>query len=219
MFSVRGRVPSVGRPAATEPQRQEQRSRIRRAAAEIYQEGGTPALSVRAIARRAGVSTGLLYSYFDDLSDLLRSLWMRPVAEFGREVDGIAAAHADPIARIEALLRAYVAWAHDHPDVYRGVLLFVRPPTSRSPEPQPLDELSLHRALRTAIEQGQAQGVVSAGDPAELAQVLWSGVHGALALPVNIDGYAIAPSTELAPAMIAALVRSIASPSPHEERT
>ena len=85
----------MGRPAATDAQRDEQRNRIRRAAAELYQEGGTPALSVRAIARRAGVSTGLLYSYFTDLSELLRSLWLRPVAEFGREVDALAAAEPD----------------------------------------------------------------------------------------------------------------------------
>lgn len=197
------------RPAATNSQREEQRNRIRRAAAEIYQEGGIPALSVRAIARRAGVSTGLLYSYFVDLSDLLQSLWTRPVAEFGREVAAIVDAEPDPVTRIERLLVAYVAWAHDHPDVYRGVLLFVRPPTSPSPDRQPLDELPFHRALCAALAEAQAEDRVRSGDPAELAQVLWAGVHGALALPVNVDGYAIEPPAELATAMITALIRSL----------
>ena len=207
----------MGRPAATDSQREEQRRHIRRAAAQIYQEGGIPALSVRAIARRAGVSTGLLYSCFADLSELLRSLWLRPVAEFGHEVEAIVAAEPDPLPRIRALLVAYVAWAHAHADVYRGVLLFVRPPTSPAPEPQPVDEVPLHRELRAAIEAGQRRGCIRPGDPAELALVLWSGVHGALALPVNVDAYAVAPSAELAPAMIATLMRSLEAP-PEEER-
>lgn len=199
----------MGRPAATSSQREEQRNRIRRAASELHQEGGLPALSVRAIAKRAGVSTGLLYSYFADMSELLRSLWLRPVAEFGRDVDAIVAAEPDPLARVEALLTAYVEWAHTNPDVYRGVLLFVRPPTSPTPDRQPVDDLPLHRALRIAVEEGQATGHIRAGDPSELAQVLWSGVHGSLALAVNVDTYAIAPSADLAPAMIHALMRSI----------
>ncbi len=156
----------MGRPAATETQRLEQRNRIRHAAAEVYREGGIPALSVRAIAKRAGVSTGLIYSYFADLSELLRSLWMKPVDEFGRQVETIVAAHPDPLARVEALLTAYVGWAHAHPDVYRGALLFVRPPTSPSPERQPVDELPLHRALCTAIASGQAMGSIRPGDAA-----------------------------------------------------
>lgn len=210
----------MGRPAATASQRKEQRDRIRRAAAELYKEGGTPALSVRAIARAAGVSTGLIYTYFDDLSALLRSLWQRPVDEFGLEVDALVTAHADPVARIEALLLAYMDWAHAHPDVYRGVLLFVRPPTSRTPERQPLDQLAIYQALRTAIVEGQSTGRVSdEDDPETLAQVLWSGVHGAVALPINIDGYTISPSTALGPAMIRTLVRSLTNPSAGEPRS
>ncbi len=201
---------AMGRPAATAEQRRQQRNRIRAAAAEIYEEEGIGALSVRSIATRAGVSTGLLYSYFNDVSDLMRTLWLRPVAEFSRRVTTIVEAQPEPLSRIEALLVGYVAWAHEHPDVYRGVLLLVRPPTSTSPERQDLATLPLHRALRDAVTEGQRVGKVRAGDPDEMAQVLWAGVHGALALPVNLDRYAIMPSPELAPLMITALIASLA---------
>ncbi len=205
----------MARPAATDAQRREQRDRIRRAAAEIYQEGGLPALSVRAVAKRAGVSTGLLYSYFDGLSELMRTLWIRPVGEFGRLIEAIAADEPDPLARIEALLLAYVQWAEANPDVYRGVLLFVRPPNAEAPPTRPVADLALPRVIAAAIEEGQRAGLVRPGHPMELAQALWAGAHGALALPVNIHRYDITPAAELAPVVIAALLRSL-EPTPSE---
>lgn len=210
MFTTFATVTNMGRPAATEEQRKQQRNRIRAAAADIYQEEGIGALSVRAIAKRAGVSTGLLYSYFSNVSDLMRSLWLRPVAEFGHRVTAIVQTQPEPLDRIKALLVGYAAWAHEHPDVYRGVLLLVRPPRADDPEPQDLDSLPLHCALRDAVTEGQQSGQVRSGDADEIAQVLWAGIHGAIALPVNLDRYAITPSPELAPLMIDALMTSLA---------
>lgn len=199
----------MARPVATDEQRAEQRNRIRRAAVEINNESGVSALSARAIAKRAGVSTGLLYSYFSNMSDLMRSIWIRPVAEYGREADAIALEYSDPIERIEALLVAYVAWAERHTEVYRGVLLFVRPATAPPVERDPLDDLPLPRALREAIVEGQATERIRSGDAAEMAQILWAGVHGAIALPINIDRYEVAPASQLAPAMITALMSTL----------
>ena len=99
------------RPAATPEQRERQRRRIRQAASEIYAENGPLGVSARAIAQRAGVSTGTLYSYFANLPDLMRSLWMEPVTEAGRELEAVAKAHRSPVKRIQALLTGYVEFA------------------------------------------------------------------------------------------------------------
>ena len=166
-------------------------------------------MSVRAIAKRAEVSTGLLYSYYGNLSDLMRTLWMGPIIELGRSLAAIEADQADPVRRIDELLRAYVAFAGEHPDVHRGLLLFVRPPGSSVPDPADPDDLQLHASLRRAIEAGQAAGDIREGDATELAQLLWAGVHGALCLPVNVDSYALAPATDLAASMIPTLLTAI----------
>ena len=199
----------MARPAATEDQRQEQRNRIRHAAAAIHREHGVSGLTVRAVAKRAEVSTGLLYRYFANMSDLMRSIWIAPVADFGRRVEEVVAQHDKPLPRIEALLSAYVTWAAQNPEVLRGLLLFVRSGKTDLPAPQDPEDLALHRALRAAIVEGQAAGAIRAGDPTEHTQVLWAGVHGALALPINLDRYSITPTSELAPAMITALVSAL----------
>ena len=74
------------RPALTEEQRRATRRRIRRAASELYAEAGLSRISARAVAERAGVSVGTLYTHFDNLTDLMRSLWRAPVARLYEEM-------------------------------------------------------------------------------------------------------------------------------------
>ncbi|MEO1059427.1 MAG: TetR/AcrR family transcriptional regulator [Actinomycetota bacterium] len=197
------------RPAATDEERADQRRRLHRAAAELHAEGGPAAVSVRAVAKRAGVSTGLLYSYFANLSELNRSLWMGPIAELGRSLTDVERNGAEPVERIRQLLHTYVAFTTTHSDTHRWLLLWVRPPNSTTDRNDDPDELMLFASLRRAIEDGQAAGSIRAGDARVMAQTLWSGVHGALALPINIDTYDLANGPAIADEMIAALIRSI----------
>ncbi|MEM8620067.1 MAG: TetR/AcrR family transcriptional regulator [Actinomycetota bacterium] len=199
----------MARPTATDEERADQRRRLRRAAAELHAEGGPAAVSVRAVAKRAGVSTGLLYSYFANLSDLNRSLWMGPIAELGRSLAEVERDGAEPVERIGQLLDAYVAFTTTHSDTHRWLLLWVRPPNSTTDRNDDPDELMLFASLRRAIEDGQADGTIRAGEARVMAQTLWSGVHGALALPINIDTYDLADGPSIAGEMIASLVRSI----------
>ena len=203
----------MARPLATPEERDAQRRRIRAAAAALHEELGLQGVSARAIADRAGVSTGTLYRYFDNLPDLMRSLWLEPVTAADAELEAVASAHRSPVKRIRALLEAYAAFAQENPEVFRGALLFVRPSSVRAPEPRPLHELTFARLLCEAIRAGQREGRIVGGNAEELAQVLWSGIHGSLALSVNADAYEVAPGERLAPAMVRTLLRAIEKPA------
>lgn len=167
------------------------------------------AVSVRAVAKRAGVSTGLLYSYFGNLSELMRSLWLAPIAELGRSLAAVEFVEPDPIERIRRLLETYVDFAAANEETHRGLLLWVRPPNSTTDRNDDPDGLMLFAALRRAVEEGQATGGVRPGDSRVLAQLLWSGVHGALGLPINIDTYDLIDGPTMAAETITALIRSI----------
>ena len=199
----------MARPTATPEQRDRQRALIRRAAAEVYAESGIRGVSVRAIAKRAGVSTGTLYSYFANLQELMRSLWREPVEKVNRHLEEVARRRRAPLRRVRALLEAYADFARAHPDVYRGAFLFVRPDSVPRSEAQPLGEVVFYRLLRDALREGQERGEVRTGDPGEMAQLLWAGVHGAVALPINVEAYRVASAERLVPAMIRTLLRSI----------
>lgn len=201
----------MSRPRATPEEREDRRREIRRAAFEIFRDGGHEAVTVRSVAERAGVSTGHIYNYFDNLSALMRSLWAEPAAKFGRHLVDVAESEPDPLARIRALLDEMSSYLDANPDMMRGAYLFVRTAAMPPADVQPLEDVTFHQLLRAAVAEGQAEATVRAGDPDQLAQLLWSGLHGALALPVNIDRFALAPATEVAPAMIDLLMEWLAT--------
>ncbi|MEM7143397.1 MAG: TetR/AcrR family transcriptional regulator, partial [Actinomycetota bacterium] len=202
----------MSRPPATPEQREDRRRQIRRAAYELFSEGGHAAVTARSVAERAGVSPGHIYNYFDSLSDLMRSLWSQPAAAFGRQLVAAAEAEPDPLARIHTLLETLATYLDANPDMLRGAYLFVRNATMPAADVQPLEDVTFHRLLRDAVAEGQATGVIREGDPDHLAQLLWSGLHGAVGLPVNVDRFALAPAADITPQMIELLMAWVEAP-------
>lgn len=91
------------------------------AAQAILEREGPQALSLRAVAREAGVSPAAPYHHFKDKSDL-----MLAIAEQGFDVLGEAmtksldeANNLTPEARVTEIGVAYVQFAQEHPALYR----------------------------------------------------------------------------------------------------
>lgn len=201
----------MARPFSTPEQREEVRRKIRHAAAGIYRRDGIAAISARSIATEAGVSVGAIYAHFGDLKTLMQSFWTGHVERQNERFRALAASHPEPIARLRALLQAYLEFGVENSELYRNAFLFVRPDSHEKPQPVPLDAVDFPRLLVQALREGQAAGRIVAGDPAQLAQILWSGLHGCLALPANIDRIAFSPVKEIAPLMVEALLRTVAA--------
>ena len=190
------------RPALTPEQRKKTRRLIQQAAADLYASNGSKDISVRAIAERAEVSVGTIYAYFDNLTELMQSLWKQPAKRLLAELEAIAQAVEEPKQRLRSMLETYANFAVEQRPVYRGAFLYVRPEGHDKPEPVALNEDRLFRLLQSTIATGQADGVFIAGDPNHLAQTLWAAVHGAIALPMNIDRLALDRSPERVQDMI-----------------
>ncbi len=197
------------RPALTEEQRRNIRRRIREAASELYATTGLGEISARGIAKKAGVSVGTIYSHFNNLPELMQSLWREPVRRLIKDLQEVADTHSDPAARLHALLTTYAEFAAQQRAVYRGAFMFVRPDSHSRPEAVPVEEAAIPKIFIAAIRDGQARGVFRAGDPVQMAELLWAAMHGALALPDNLDRVAFS-SPDLAPLMIDYLVESLA---------
>jgi len=84
---------------------------------------GTACVSLRAIARDMGMTTGAIYSYFDARDDLISAL----IADVYHDLaDTLEAARDsrpahDPAGRVMAYGRAYRRWAITHPEEFRLV--------------------------------------------------------------------------------------------------
>lgn len=176
----------MARPALTQEERRAIRRNIRQAAAELHAENGLSNISVRAVAKKAGVSVGTVYSYFGSLSELMQSLWRQPARKLVQEMSEIAHEIDSPAERLRTLLHAYVQFSVNEPQVFRSAFLFVRPESLEPPEQIDLADDRFFTLFTDAIKQGQEDGQFRDGDPDYLAQMIISAVHGSLALPVNL---------------------------------
>ncbi|HBM89539.1 MAG: TetR/AcrR family transcriptional regulator [Parvibaculaceae bacterium] len=198
----------MARTAATPEQRAQIRDQIRQAAAEVYEEKGVAGTSARAIALKAGMSVGTLYGYYANLPDLMRSLWAEPVAEEMERLRASVAETSDPLEALQLLLDGYAAFAFSRPDILKGAFLFVRIGDGSPLEPAAA-AIEFRHMLRDAVLAGQNSGQIKRGSPDQIAHQLWAGVHGALALPINIESLEFGSPKQLVADMIAMLMESI----------
>jgi AcrR family transcriptional regulator len=148
-----------------------------RAAQELLEEDGAAELSVRAVARRAGVSPGAPYRHYADREALVSAV----AAEGYRELAGyLGAAHPSPSTPddLAAVAVAYVRFALEHPALFR--MMFSEPCDSDSSE---------RVAATTAIAEyvgALVRRAFPSADPDALSTAVWALVHGLAFL--HLDG-------------------------------
>jgi AcrR family transcriptional regulator len=105
--------------------REETIEKILSIAREEMQANGVAALSLGVIAKRLGMRTPSLYTYFDSKNDIYDELFRRGFLEFGRYMD--ERPHQDGTLRenLESSMNTYMGFAQENPDLYQ--LMFQRP--------------------------------------------------------------------------------------------
>jgi AcrR family transcriptional regulator len=87
------------------------------AARQVLERDGPGALSLRAVAREAGVSPAAPYHHFKDKGELLGALAEEGFHDLGAALR--TAFEADPQEKVSSIGLAYVRFARSHPAVYR----------------------------------------------------------------------------------------------------
>lgn len=152
------------------------------AGTEIVERDGLAAFTLRACARKAGVSHAAPKNHFASVEDLIAEIAARGFESFhaALEKSASAAAGQSPGARLIAMARAYVAFARAHPGVYG---LMFRPGMAIRPSPH-LEQagkaawMQLYDAVGAVTGPGRGDGHVKAAH-------VWSLVHGLASLVVD----------------------------------
>ncbi|ADU46931.1 TetR/AcrR family transcriptional regulator [Intrasporangium calvum] len=176
---------------------QRRRVEIIQAAVELFQELGFHAATTHQVAERAGLSVGLIYQYFGNKEDLLRSVIVDILGQFRDRIpSAIAAAGPDPVARLRAGYRAYVDVIDENRE---GALLTYREGLTLSPDGRDeIKKLEIETAapLRDVILEGIASGAFTDVDAELVVHNLvltahgWALKHWRLAKTYDVDGYA-----------------------------
>ena len=153
------------------------RAALLAAAVAELEECGHAGISLRAVARRAGVSHAAPKHHFADRAGLLTAVATRGFDELGATLDGVR--EVDPQHRLAALGQAYIDYGLAHAALFD--LMFR--PTELHP-----DDPVLHQARRDAIDPLRAAvarlGTCDDASPESLPLTLisWAFVHGLVVL-------------------------------------
>ncbi len=138
------------------------------AALHVFAEKGFAAAKLDDIARRAGVSKGALYLYFETKEDIFRAVVDQAIAPNMQVVRAMVAAHPGPLSDLLRLVAERVGTLMETLPV-GGVVKMVIAEAGNFPELARVwhDDLVAHilGAMTDAIAAAQGRGEVRPGDP------------------------------------------------------
>lgn len=152
------------------------RRQVLKASLELIGQGGLDRLSMREVARKAGVSHQAPYHHFADREAILAALADEGFAKLKEDMDRAAAkAPAKSIAAIEAMGRAYVDFALRHPAHFQVMFRGDAVALDNYPEVRKREEAAFASLVRLIDE-------VLVAEPAEvrrqIAMACWGLTHG-----------------------------------------
>jgi AcrR family transcriptional regulator len=147
------------------------------AAEQLLAEQGAASLSLRAVAKQAGVSHAAPYRHFRDKAALLRALAQGGFERLAGAIE-VATGNAsqNPEQKLVEAGVAYVRQAVERPALTR--LMFGGSVVVEDDAAYRQASTAAFEALQKIIEEGVAAGVFRARDPHELALVAWTSMHG-----------------------------------------
>ena len=170
------------------------RAEILAAASGILESTGSDdAMTLRAVAREAGITAPAIYAHFADRYEILRTVVAATFAELAGVMAQAAGRHDDPVERLHAVGRAYLGFATDRPHHYR--VLFERHRTTGSnvdgtatPNTDVRSMVGadafgvLLDATRACIDSGAS----GATDAVAATNRIWIGLHGQATLQASL---------------------------------
>lgn len=179
-----------------EARRIEEKERRRReiidAAEHVFGEVGFDAATMQQIARRARLSRALVYIYFKDKSDLQFAIAERAGQHLTQRFNEAVARNRKGLDQIEAIGRAYLAFAQEFPVYFNAIALFESLITDAKVDSAYLDACMQGQnekmaimvgAIRRGIEDESIRADI--GDPLMTSITLWGFMHGIIQLSTS----------------------------------
>jgi AcrR family transcriptional regulator len=152
------------------------RQKVLKASLALIESGGLDRLSMREVAREAGVSHQAPYHYFRDREAILAALAGEGFAKLGEQlVRAAAEAGSKPVEAVEAMGRAYVEFALRNPAYFQIMFRADAVPLDRYPEARKREDEAFGKLVEGI---GQAFGDQPAETRRAMAIACWAMVHG-----------------------------------------
>jgi AcrR family transcriptional regulator len=196
-----------------EREKTELREKILDAARTLFATEGIEATTMRRIATAIEYSPTAIYLYFPDKDALLRELCAVDFAQLSSKFFALLE-EEDPLERLKKAGRAYARFAEEHPHAFRLMFMQsskVRDDLEHSGEPATDAYAFLLATVQACIEAKKLKPELK--DAELVAQTVWSGIHGVVALHVTMadcGGHKWRPISKRIGMMLDLMVQGIA---------
>lgn len=166
-------------------QREERRQEILDAADRLLAAGGLDGLSMRLLAREAGIPAPTLYGYFASKEAVIEALANQKLDLLEDAILGEAIDAEPGLPRLLAFAKGYRNHAHSGRDYYSLFMLH-----ATGDQGDPLERthdrvVALIRRLEGEVQLAVDLGHIPPMDPGEAIMALWSMVHGFVSLELS----------------------------------
>jgi AcrR family transcriptional regulator len=172
-----------------ERQRAELRDTILAAARRIFFEEGAEALTMRRIADAIEYSPGTIYLYFANREEIAMQLVAEGYEQLLRAL-GPALTIDDPVERLRAIGRAYLAFGLADPQTYKLIFMqnakyvySVLAPEGGADPAQPGQRA--FDVLVSTVREAIARGIFKPVNAERAAEAIWASLHGVLSLQIT----------------------------------
>lgn len=164
------------------------REEIIAAAERLLEESGSrDAVTLRGIAREAGIAAPSIYPHFADRDAILEVVISRTFEKLAAACASAADGARDGQDQLQAICLAYVTFARQHPGQYR--ILFERAADNIAAPPHPYEAGIQAFTLLTQALASTPPAPSASSDATADAQVLFATLHGIAALPPALPGF------------------------------
>jgi len=158
----------------------------------IERTGSAEAVTLRAVAREAGIAAPSIYAHFPDRDAVLMAVVVRIFDELTQAIEeGKKSAGQGPADRLVAGCEAYVAFGLEHPARYGVLFSAQRPAAPDYPKPVPAGlagwpapgfGAQSFALLVQGIQDCVTAGVSASADVVADATAVWVALHGTVSL-------------------------------------
>jgi AcrR family transcriptional regulator len=151
------------------------RQDVLQASLALIEEGGLDRLSMRKVARKAGVSHQAPYHYFGDREAILAALAGEGFSRLGQSLARAAADAGEPGDAVVAMGKAYVDFAIRHPPYFQVMFRADAVPLDRYPEARKQENEAFGKLVEEIDKAFMNQ---APEERRRIAVAVWAMVHG-----------------------------------------
>lgn len=153
-----------------------------KAGVEILSREGIEGLSLRKVAKRAGVSHSAPYAHFKDRQSLIAAISTEGFKQLYAELDAAVLVHAgDPKQQLVEGAWAYVQFAMNNTDTFKIMFSGVLEKEKEYPSFVEISRRTFERVV-DIVRACQAAGVLRSAPPELVAVSVWGQIHGVISL-------------------------------------